>query len=65
MRFSVEYNPPISKHADRFIRAEITPSLTSDDGDSGQYDISFCIDRLEQENQDGIYNQDISYLKVL
>lgn len=65
MRFSVEYNPPISKHAERFIQAEITASMTSHDGDSGQYDISFCIDRLEQENQDGIYNQDISYLRVL
>lgn len=65
MRFSVEYNPPISKHAERFIQSAITPSMTSDDGDSSQYPIDFCIESLEEENQDGVYNQDIIHLKFL
>lgn len=65
MRFSVEYNPSISKNAERFIRAEITPSMTSQDGDSSQYPIDFVLESLEAENQDGIFNQDIAYLKQL
>ena len=65
MRFSVEYNPSISKYAERLIRAEITPSMTSEDGDSSQYPIDFVLESLEAENQDGIFNQDIAYLKQL
>jgi hypothetical protein len=65
MRFSVEYNPSISKNAERLIRAEITPSMTSEDGDSSQYPIDFVLESLEAENQDEMFNQDISYLKQL
>jgi hypothetical protein len=65
MRFSVEYNPPISKHAQRFIQAETTPSMTSEDGDSSQYPIDFVLESLEGENQDGVFTQDINYLKNL
>lgn len=65
MRFTVEYNPSLSKHAERFIQSEITPSMTSYDGDSSQYPIDFCIERLEEENQDQVFNQDITYLKGL
>lgn len=65
MRFSVEYNPSISKNAERLIRAEITPSMTSEDGDSSQYPIDFVLESLEAENQDGMFNQDIVYLKQL
>jgi hypothetical protein len=65
MRFSVEYNPPITKHAERFIQSEITPSMTSDDGDSSQYPIDICMEELEKENQDGVFKHDISYLKLL
>ena len=65
MRFSVEYNPSISKNAERLIRAEITPSMTSEDGDSSQYLIDFVLESLEEENQDGVFNQDIAYLKQL
>lgn len=64
MRFSVEYNPPISKHAERFIRAEITASMTSEDGDSSQYPIDFVLESLEQEKDD-LFKHDISYLKLL
>jgi hypothetical protein len=65
MRFSVEYNPSISKNAERLIRAEITPSMTSEDGDSSQYPIDFVLESLEAENQDEMFNQDIAYLKQL
>lgn len=65
MRFTVEYNPSISKNAERLIRAEITPSMTSEDGDSRQYPIDFALESLEAENQDGMFNQDIVYLKEL
>jgi hypothetical protein len=65
MRFSVEYNPSISKNAERLIRAEITPSMTSEDGDSSQYPIDFVLESLEEENQDEMFNQDIAYLKQL
>jgi hypothetical protein len=65
MRFSVEYNPSISKNAERLIRAEITPSMTSEDGDSSQYPIDFVLESLEEDNQDGVFNQDINYLKQL
>ena len=65
MRFSVEYNPSISKNAERLIRAEITPSMTSEDGDSSQYPIDFVLESLEENNQDGVFNQDIAYLKQI
>jgi hypothetical protein len=65
MRFTVEYNPPLSKHAERFIQSEITASMTSDDGDTNQYLIAFVVESLEGENQDEVFNQDISYLKQL
>jgi hypothetical protein len=64
MRFIVEYNPSISKHAERFIQSEITPSMTSDDGDSSQYPIDFVLESLEQE-KDELFDQDIKYLKFL
>lgn len=65
MRFSVEYNPNISKHAERLIKQSITPSMTSEDGDSSQYPIDFVVDTLFDENQDGVFTQDIDYLKRL
>ncbi len=65
MRFSVEYNPSISKHAERLIKQSITPSMTSEDGDSSQYPIDFVVDTLFDENQDGVFTQDIEYLKRL
>lgn len=64
MRFTVEYNPNISKHAERFIQSEITPSMTSDDGDSSQYPIDFVLESLEQE-KDELFGQDIKYLRGL
>jgi hypothetical protein len=65
MRFSVEYNPSISKHAQRFIGLNITPSMSSNDQDSHQYPIDFVLESLEEDNQDGVFNKDIEYLKNL
>lgn len=65
MRFSVEYNPSISKHAQRFIGLNITPSMSSNDQDSHQYPIDFVLESLEEDNQDGVFNKDIKYLKGL
>ena len=65
MRFSVEYNPSISKHAERLIKQSITPSMTSEDGDSSQYPIDFVVDTLFDDNQDGVFTKDIDYLKSL
>lgn len=65
MRFTVEYNPSISRHAERLIKAEITPSMTSNDGESYQFPIDFCIDTLTNDNQDEVFTQDIKYLAEL
>jgi hypothetical protein len=65
MRFTVEYNPTLSKHAERLIRAEITASMISHDKRSSQYPIDFCIKELEKENQDGVFKHDISYLRII
>jgi hypothetical protein len=65
MRFSVEYNPSISKHTQRFIGLNITPSMSSNDQDSHQYPIDFVLESLEEDNQDGVFNKDIEYLKNL
>jgi hypothetical protein len=65
MRFTVEYNPSLSKHAERLIRAEITPSMTSNDQETSQYLISFVIDTLFDDNQDEVFTKDIDYLKHL
>ena len=64
MRFSVEYKPPITKHAERFIRAEITASMTSEDGGTRQYRIDFVLENLEKEKDD-LFKHDITYLKSL
>lgn len=65
MKFTVEYNPNLSRHAERLIKSEVTPSMTSTDETSSQYPIDFCIDSLERENTDELFNQDINYLKEL
>jgi hypothetical protein len=65
MRFIVEYNPNLSKHAERLIKADITPSMVSDDKETGQYHIGCVIDTLFEENQDEVFTKDIDYLKNL
>jgi len=63
MRLITEYNPIISKPAKAFIKSEVTPSMTSYDGESNQYSISYCIDILEQEQK--IFEQDLEILNGL
>lgn len=65
MRFSVEYNPSLSKHAERLIKSDITPSMISDDKETSQYPIDYVMYRLFDENQDEVFTKDIDYLKGL
>lgn len=48
-RFIVEYNPNLSSEAKSLIRNNITPSMTSEDGDSSQYNIDFVLADLFRE----------------
>ena len=63
MKITIEYNPSISKPAKAYIRYEVTPSMTSYDGDSNQYSMSYCIEKLEEEKE--LFNQDIEVLNKL
>lgn len=48
-RFIVEYGPNLSSEAKSLIRNNITPSMTSEDGDSSQYNIDFVLADLFRE----------------
>jgi hypothetical protein len=48
-RIIVEYNPDLSGEAKELIRNNITPSMTSNDGDSSQYNIDFVLADLFRE----------------
>ena len=39
--------------------------MSSNDEDSHQYPIDFVLASLEEDNQDGVFNQDIEILKQL
>jgi len=42
-RIIVEYNPDLSGEAKELIRNKCTPSMTSNDGDSNQYNIDYIL----------------------
>lgn len=65
MRFTVEYDPMITQHAERLIKFEITPSMVSTDETSSQFPIDICIDSLQEDNTDGVFDTDIKTLKEL
>ena len=48
-RIIVEYEPDLSGEAKELIRNNITPSMTSNDGDSSQYNIDFVLADLFRE----------------
>lgn len=48
-RIIVEYDPDLSGEAKELIRNNITPSMTSNDGDSSQYNIDFVLADLFRE----------------
>ena len=48
-RIIVEYDPDLSGEAKELIRNNITPSMTSNDGDSSQYNINFVLADLFRE----------------
>ena len=48
-RIVVEYNPPLSRVAQKIIREDVTPSMISNDETSCQYAIEQCIDALDED----------------
>ena len=48
-RIIVEYDPDLSGEAKELIRNNITPSMTSNDGESSQYNIDFVLADLFRE----------------
>lgn len=48
-RIIVEYDPDLSGEAKELIRNNITPSMTSNDGDTSQYNIDFVLANLFRE----------------
>lgn len=50
-RVVVEYNPGISNETQKLIRKEITPSMTSNDKTSCQYEISMVADIVEAQGE--------------
>lgn len=49
-RIIVEYNPNLSAIGIKTIEEFITPSMTSNDGSSNQYDIDMVAESLEENN---------------
>ena len=46
-RIIVEYQPKLSSDTKDFIREKVTPSMTSTDSESCQYEISYVADVIE------------------
>lgn len=61
-RIVVEYNPDISEDSKELIKAEITPSMVSNDGSSSQYAISMVADILLERQS---YSKDVFYINDL
>lgn len=49
-RILIEYCPEISEEAMKCIACDVTPSMSSNDGDSHQYDIDMVAECLEENN---------------
>lgn len=49
-RIIIEYNPNLSAIGTKTIEETITPSMTSNDGSSNQYDIDMVAESLEENN---------------
>jgi len=69
-KFIVEYCPNISEQAEKIIIENVTPSMTSSDGDSHQYSLDFIMtDVFEQfESEDKLQltlltNQNVDYIE--
>ena len=50
-RIIVEYNPALSIKAQKLIRADVTPSMVSNDETSAQYEIDMVAELLEQYDE--------------
>jgi hypothetical protein len=47
--FTVSYCPDISEEAENIIKDNITPSMVSQEGDSGQYCISHILSEIKEQ----------------
>jgi hypothetical protein len=70
-KFIVEYCPNISEKAEKIIIENITPSMSSIDGDSHQYCLDFIIsdilNDLPKEDQDTILilkSENVDYIEM-
>ena len=50
-RIIIEYNPQLSVITQKLIEANITPSMSSNDESSHQYDIDMVAELLEENNR--------------
>lgn len=65
-RILIEYLPPISEKGMEIIQENISPSMTSSDGESNQYDLDIVLKDIghelphnDQEYLGGIHNEDV------
>ena len=59
-RLIVEYHPQISVRTQHLIKNEITPSMVSNDDMSGQYEIDFVREKLQEVAEQKIEDFDLS-----
>ena len=50
-RIIIEYNPKLTKRAEKLIRNNVTESMRSNDESSAQYDIDMVADLLEEYDE--------------
>ena len=50
-RIIIEYNPKLTKQAEKLIRNNVTESMRSNDESSAQYDIDMVADLLEEYDE--------------
>ena len=50
-RIIIEYNPTLTKKAEKLIRNNVTESMRSNDESSAQYDIDMVADLLEEYDE--------------
>ena len=70
-RIIVEYNPPLLVISQKLIKDNITPSMTSNDNTSHQYDIDMIAECLQANNLqidydivDTLRNDGVNYIEI-
>lgn len=59
----IEYSPELSQEVQNLISRSITPSMISNDETTCQYEISQCLDAIEE--YDDVYIKEIKYINKL